>query len=180
MEAAGYSIESSNSLSFSSTTQSIQQNRGSIHGPGAISRRQAQWHAHVLVEMEQATVKPEVRYTLDASNLLSGTEMDPLSQDPTIQLLRRLRSALPPLDLTWMDHFLPTLFDDDRQIHSGGSRGGQARVDHAGVCRVCAQALDDEDAGSWIVELGHLHHLHTHSALGHITHASQFAQIMHL
>lgn len=134
-----------------------------MDGPGAISRRQAQWHAHVLVEMEQATVKPEVGYTLDASNLLSGTEMDPLSQDPTIQLLRRLRSALPPLDLTWMDHFLPTLFDDDRQIHSGGSRGGQARVDHAGGCRVCAQALDDEDAGSWIVELGHLHHLHTHA-----------------
>ncbi|KAM4065015.1 tryptophan dimethylallyltransferase domain-containing protein [Hirsutella rhossiliensis] len=64
------------------------------------------------------TAKPEVRYTLEATNLLSGSEMDPLNQDPTNELLRRLRSVLPSLDLTWMDHFLSTLYDDDRQKYT--------------------------------------------------------------
>lgn len=61
-----------------------------------------------------ATTKPDVRYTVEVINQFSGTEMDPLNQDPSRELLNRLKTVLPSVDLTWTNHFLATLYDHDR------------------------------------------------------------------
>ncbi|PHH92633.1 hypothetical protein CDD83_6403 [Cordyceps sp. RAO-2017] len=67
---------------------------------------------------------PDIRYTLEAMNRFSGTEMDPLNQDPARELLHRLKATLPSIDLTWSNHFFSTLYDHDRSKYMEESKAG--------------------------------------------------------
>ncbi|KAF3903541.1 hypothetical protein AA313_de0201572 [Arthrobotrys entomopaga] len=72
--------------------------------------------------------KPVIRYTIEAKNQLSGSRRDPLNQDPSIELLDNLQKLLPGTDLTWNNHFLKTLFDDDRSKYAQAKRAYSTSV----------------------------------------------------
>ncbi|KAH7038344.1 aromatic prenyltransferase [Microdochium trichocladiopsis] len=61
-----------------------------------------------------ADSRPDVRYCIEAIGKYAGRPRDPLNQDASIELLYRLKDAVPTVDLTWTNHFLATLFDHDR------------------------------------------------------------------
>lgn len=61
-----------------------------------------------------AAGKPDVRFTMEGINQFTGAAMDPLNQQASIELLHRLKEAIPSVDLTWANHFINTLFDHDR------------------------------------------------------------------
>ncbi|KAF3932009.1 hypothetical protein ABW20_dc0103572 [Dactylellina cionopaga] len=70
------------------------------------------------------TSQPVIRYTIEAKNQFSGTPTDPLNQDPSRDLLHRLQDSLPGIDLTWTNHFLATLYDQDRSKYVPGAAAG--------------------------------------------------------
>ncbi|RYP59378.1 hypothetical protein DL769_008563 [Monosporascus sp. CRB-8-3] len=57
--------------------------------------------------------EPEVRYCIEAINEFTGTSLDPLNQLANRELLYRLEAVVPSLDLTWVNHFIATLYDHD-------------------------------------------------------------------
>ncbi|KAI0147389.1 dimethylallyl tryptophan synthase GliD1 [Xylariaceae sp. FL1272] len=59
------------------------------------------------------TKGPDVRYTMESINQLTGTAMDPLNQVPAKEMLHRISEIVPTVDLTWVNHFFATLFDHD-------------------------------------------------------------------
>ncbi|KAI0199299.1 dimethylallyl tryptophan synthase GliD1 [Astrocystis sublimbata] len=59
------------------------------------------------------TKGPDVRYTMEPINQFTGTAMDPLNQAPSKEMLHRISQIVPTVDLTWVNHFLATLFDHD-------------------------------------------------------------------
>ncbi|KAF2646005.1 putative dimethylallylpyrophosphate transferase [Massarina eburnea CBS 473.64] len=58
--------------------------------------------------------KPEVRYVLEPVNQFSGTTLDPLNAQPSMELRHRLGTILPKVDLTWCHHFAGALFGPDK------------------------------------------------------------------
>ncbi|KAL4992936.1 aromatic prenyltransferase, partial [Aspergillus recurvatus] len=50
--------------------------------------------------------KPEIRYTMEAIGPCAGAPLDPLNQQATVEMLHRIASAVPSVDLTWTNHFL--------------------------------------------------------------------------
>ncbi|KAI1083649.1 dimethylallyl tryptophan synthase GliD1, partial [Whalleya microplaca] len=60
-----------------------------------------------------ATSEPDVRFTMEAINQFTGTDMDPLNQTASREMLHRISEVVPTVDLTWVSHFLATLFDHD-------------------------------------------------------------------
>ncbi|KAI1824890.1 dimethylallyl tryptophan synthase GliD1 [Xylaria intraflava] len=59
------------------------------------------------------THEPDVRYTMEPINRFTGTAMDPLNQNASKEMLHRISEIVPSVDLTWVNHFLATLFDHD-------------------------------------------------------------------
>ncbi|KAI0393716.1 dimethylallyl tryptophan synthase GliD1 [Xylariaceae sp. FL0594] len=59
------------------------------------------------------TKEPDVRYTMEPINQFSGTAMDPLNQAASKEMLHRISEVVPTVDLTWVNHFLATLYDHD-------------------------------------------------------------------
>lgn len=59
------------------------------------------------------TSEPDVRFTMEAINQFTGTAMDPLNQTASREMLHRIAEAVPTIDLTWVNHFLATLYDHD-------------------------------------------------------------------
>jgi DMATS type aromatic prenyltransferase len=57
--------------------------------------------------------RPEVRIAQEPIGPWAGTELDPLNQLATRELLHRLSQAIPSVNLEWSDHFFATLFDHD-------------------------------------------------------------------
>ncbi|RYP67279.1 hypothetical protein DL770_008646 [Monosporascus sp. CRB-9-2] len=57
--------------------------------------------------------EPEVRYCIEAINEFTGSSLDPLNQLANRELLYRLETVMPSLDLTWVNHFIATLYDHD-------------------------------------------------------------------
>ncbi|KAJ5150459.1 uncharacterized protein N7500_010648 [Penicillium coprophilum] len=68
--------------------------------------------------------KPDVRYTMEAISPFSGTSLDPLNQQATIEMLHRIASVVSSVDLTWTNHFLATLFDHDRAKYAQEAAAG--------------------------------------------------------
>lgn len=64
-----------------------------------------------------ATTKPVIQYALEAMNSFSGTDMDPLNQDPAREFLRRVKATGVHMDLSWANHFFSVLYDHDRLKH---------------------------------------------------------------
>ncbi|KAF7514145.1 hypothetical protein GJ744_004470 [Endocarpon pusillum] len=64
-----------------------------------------------------STSEPLVRYSIEPIWEFSGTELDPLNQQPLREMLHRLTAAIPSLDSTWANHFLATLYDHDNSKH---------------------------------------------------------------
>ena len=60
-----------------------------------------------------ATSDPDVRFTMEAISQFAGTAMDPLNQTASREMLHRIAEVVPTIDLTWVNHFLATLFDHD-------------------------------------------------------------------
>ena len=58
---------------------------------------------------------PEVRYDLEPVGANAGTELDPLCQLASKELMTRLATAVPEarIDNTWFNHFMSTLFEHD-------------------------------------------------------------------
>ncbi|KAL3459594.1 aromatic prenyltransferase [Aspergillus heterothallicus] len=67
---------------------------------------------------------PDIRYTMEAISPFSGTPLDPLNQQATIEMLHRIASAVKSVDLTWTNHFLATLFDHDRGKYAQEAASG--------------------------------------------------------
>ncbi|KAF9728935.1 hypothetical protein PMIN06_010359 [Paraphaeosphaeria minitans] len=61
-----------------------------------------------------ASSEPDVRFTMEPINEFSGTALDPLNQQPSLELLHRLAERLPSVDLTWVHHFYTSCFDHDK------------------------------------------------------------------
>ncbi|KAL5340580.1 aromatic prenyltransferase [Aspergillus crustosus] len=57
--------------------------------------------------------EPDVRIGLEPIGPMAGTPLDPLNHAATREVLHKLSSAVPDVDLTWTHHFLATLFDHD-------------------------------------------------------------------
>ncbi|KAL2787217.1 aromatic prenyltransferase [Aspergillus keveii] len=68
--------------------------------------------------------KPDVRYTLEAISPFSGTPLDPLNHQAGTELLHRVASVVPSIDLTWTNHFLATLFSQDRSKYTTAAANG--------------------------------------------------------
>lgn len=61
---------------------------------------------------------------MEAISPFSGTALDPLNQQATIEMLHRIASAVSSVDLTWTNHFLATLFDHDRAKYAEEAASG--------------------------------------------------------
>ncbi|KAF4461269.1 dimethylallyl tryptophan synthase 1 [Fusarium albosuccineum] len=57
---------------------------------------------------------PEVRYVVEPINKFTGTTIDPLNSQPSMELRQRLATILPNIDLTWCHHFAGALFGHDK------------------------------------------------------------------
>ncbi|RAQ99353.1 Aromatic prenyltransferase, DMATS type [Stemphylium lycopersici] len=68
---------------------------------------------------------PTVRYVVEPIGRDAGTELDPLNQQASRELLFRLKKLLPGMDNTWACHFFATLFDHDHAVFTTeAARGG--------------------------------------------------------
>ncbi|KAI1504045.1 dimethylallyl tryptophan synthase GliD1 [Biscogniauxia marginata] len=60
-----------------------------------------------------ANKEPDVRYVTEPIGQAPGSELDPLNQQALKELLHGLTSVMPTVDLTWVNHFMSTLYDHD-------------------------------------------------------------------
>ncbi|EOA85721.1 hypothetical protein ACJQWK_07740 [Exserohilum turcicum] len=68
---------------------------------------------------------PNVRYVVEPIGRDAGTELDPLNQQASRELLFKLKRILPGMDNTWACHFFATLFDHDHAVFmTEAARGG--------------------------------------------------------
>uniref|UniRef100_UPI00389B3A79 Dimethylallyl tryptophan synthase GliD1 n=1 Tax=Fusarium tricinctum TaxID=61284 RepID=UPI00389B3A79 len=102
-------------------------------GPAPEADGKLEWPCPLTVEglpieyswkWNTATKRPVVRYTIEAKNRFTGSSMDPLNQDPSRELLHRLQMSVPGVDLTWFNHFLATLYDQDRSKYAQAVAAG--------------------------------------------------------
>ena len=73
---------------------------------------------------------PEVRYDIEPIGAHAGTELDPLCQLASKELMTRLAMAIPDagIDNTWFNHFMSTLFEhDNAKLATAAARGEPAR-----------------------------------------------------
>ena len=91
-------------------------------GPAPAADGSLKWQSLLGVEgspMEYSwkwnspTSEPDVRFTMEAINQFTGGAMDPLNQTASREMMHRIAEAVPTIDLTWINHFLATLFDHD-------------------------------------------------------------------
>ncbi|KAF2017048.1 dimethylallyl tryptophan synthase GliD1 [Aaosphaeria arxii CBS 175.79] len=69
--------------------------------------------------------KPGIRYVVEPIGEYAGTEVDPMNQQASLDLLHRLKPILKGLDNTWAQHFFSTLFDhDNARIMKEAAAGG--------------------------------------------------------
>ncbi|KAF9248073.1 hypothetical protein DTO013E5_4965 [Penicillium roqueforti] len=71
-----------------------------------------------------AAGKPDVRYTTEAIGSFTGTLLDPLNQQATLEMLHRIADFVPTVDLTWTNHFFATLYDHDRSKYAKEAAAG--------------------------------------------------------
>jgi DMATS type aromatic prenyltransferase len=70
------------------------------------------------------TSPPDVRYGVEPIGQFAGTQLDPLNQRASLEVLHRLASALPGVDLSWTNHFISTLFDHDNTKYAKEAASG--------------------------------------------------------
>ncbi|EMD88355.1 hypothetical protein COCC4DRAFT_44186 [Bipolaris maydis ATCC 48331] len=68
---------------------------------------------------------PNVRYVVEPIGRDAGTELDPLNQQASRELLFGLKKLLPGMDNTWACYFLASLFDHDHAVYmaEAGQKG---------------------------------------------------------
>ncbi|KAL2862204.1 aromatic prenyltransferase [Aspergillus lucknowensis] len=102
-------------------------------GPAPGPNNHVQWKSLLGVEgspieyswkWNTPTSKPDIRYTMEGISPYSGTALDPLNHQATIEMLHRIAAAVPTVDLTWTNHFLATLFDHDRSKYAREAAAG--------------------------------------------------------
>ncbi|KAF2133643.1 dimethylallyl tryptophan synthase GliD1 [Dothidotthia symphoricarpi CBS 119687] len=76
---------------------------------------------------------PNVRYVVEAIGENAGTDLDPLNQQATREILHRMAFMLPKVDNNWANHFLSTLYDHDnakfaREAVRGGHLGTSVQL----------------------------------------------------
>ncbi|KAI1493819.1 dimethylallyl tryptophan synthase GliD1 [Biscogniauxia mediterranea] len=57
--------------------------------------------------------QPDVRYATEPIGQAPGSEIDPLNQQALKELLHGLTAVMPAVDLSWVNHFMATLYDHD-------------------------------------------------------------------
>lgn len=62
--------------------------------------------------------EPEVRYTAEPIGQFAGTDADPLNQQATRELLHRLSTSVPGLDLGLFSHFIGILYVHDHNMYA--------------------------------------------------------------
>ncbi|RYO86223.1 hypothetical protein DL766_008931 [Monosporascus sp. MC13-8B] len=62
--------------------------------------------------------EPDIRYSWEAINDTSGTAVDPLNHDPTLEYMEKVPSVLPGTDFIWYRHFLAELYNPDRSVYA--------------------------------------------------------------
>ncbi|KAL4942701.1 hypothetical protein BDV06DRAFT_235235 [Aspergillus oleicola] len=102
--------------------------------PGTSNSNTVQWKSLLGVEGSpieyswkwntSSGSSPDIRYTMEAISPYSGTPLDPLNQQATIEMLHRIASAVSSIDLTWTNHFLATLYDHDRGKYAQEAASG--------------------------------------------------------
>ena len=70
------------------------------------------------------TSDPDVRYVMEPIGQFPGTELDPLNQQALREMLHGLATAIPSIDLTWVNHFLSTLYDHDNAKYAQEAAAG--------------------------------------------------------
>lgn len=60
-----------------------------------------------------STSEPDVRYVMEPIGQSPGTVLDPLNQQALREMLHGLAATMPSVDLSWVNHFLSTLYDHD-------------------------------------------------------------------
>ncbi|KAB8073971.1 tryptophan dimethylallyltransferase-domain-containing protein [Aspergillus leporis] len=70
------------------------------------------------------TSEPDVRYVTEPIGRSPGTELDPLNQQGLRELLQGLAAQIPSVDLTWVNHFLATLYDHDHSKYMQEATSG--------------------------------------------------------
>lgn len=70
------------------------------------------------------TSEPDIRYVMEPIGQFPGTEADPLNQQALREMLYRLAAAKPSVDVTWVNHFLATLYDHDNAKYTQEAAAG--------------------------------------------------------
>ncbi|KAJ0120537.1 hypothetical protein J7T55_015266 [Diaporthe amygdali] len=65
-----------------------------------------------------ASKDPEIRYIAEPIGEYAGTALDPLNQLATREMMHRLTTALPGIDISLFDHFMSDLYDHDNTKYS--------------------------------------------------------------
>ena len=71
-----------------------------------------------------STSEPDVRYVEEPVGQFPGTELDPLNQQATKELLHRLAAKIPSVDINWVYHFLARFYDHDNSKYAQEIAGG--------------------------------------------------------
>ena len=75
---------------------------------------------------QESAGHPELRYEIEPIGAHAGTELDPLCQLASKELLTRLATTMPDarIDNTWFNHFMSTLFEhDNAKLATAAARG---------------------------------------------------------
>jgi DMATS type aromatic prenyltransferase len=70
------------------------------------------------------TSEPDVRYVTEPIGQFPGTELDPLNQQALREILHHFAAAMPSVDLSWVNHFLATLYDHDNAKYAQEAAAG--------------------------------------------------------
>lgn len=70
------------------------------------------------------TREPDVRYVTEPIGRSAGTELDPLNQQALRETLLGLADLMPAVDMTWVNHFLATLYDHDHSKYMKEAAAG--------------------------------------------------------
>lgn len=66
--------------------------------------------------------EPDIRYSWEPINQLSGTALDPLGHSASLEYMHQVPAVVPDVDFTWAHHFLDLLFDHniDKYVKEDG------------------------------------------------------------
>ncbi|KAI1503388.1 dimethylallyl tryptophan synthase GliD1, partial [Biscogniauxia marginata] len=102
-------------------------------GPAPGPDGRAKWRSLVGIDgspMEYSwkwnttTSEPDIRYSWEPINKISGTALDPLNHSASLEYMFHVPTVVSDVDFTWAHHFLANLFDHDLSKYAKEFAGG--------------------------------------------------------